>query len=338
MPTPAVTTPGLQWVCPTCRSDLDADDAALHCGQCQVRYPVIAGIPDLRVGPDPWIGLVEDRRKALRLEAETAGLGLEDALRVYWAMTPETPPDRAARFIEHVLAAESRSRDWLRQVAVEAPRPEPGPWLDLGCGTADLAAAAGAGQVVIGADIAMRWLVLARKRAGLHAAAHPLVCCCAERLPFESHSVPRVFALGLLEHCASASDVLAEAARVLRPGGSLLVRTVNRYSVFREPHVGVWGVGFLPRRWADAYVRLWGGGGYRHHRPLSALELAAALRRAGLVDVSVRPAAILPADRDRLRGVAARVAPAYERLRRLAPTRWLLSAISPVLEARGTKP
>jgi hypothetical protein len=33
------------------------------------------------------------------------------------------------------------------------------------------------------------------------------------------------------------------------------VNTVNRFSLAREPHVYLWGVGFLPRRWQAPYVR-----------------------------------------------------------------------------------
>ena len=40
---------------------------AHRCAACDADYPIILGIPDFRIFPDPWIGIVEDREKATRL-------------------------------------------------------------------------------------------------------------------------------------------------------------------------------------------------------------------------------------------------------------------------------
>src|SRR4029079_10825215 len=139
-------------------------------------------------------------------------------------------------------------------------------------------------------------------------------CANGEYLPFAKESFARALSLGTLEHCRDADRVAADSRRVLRRGGLLRVRTVNRYSLLPEPHVGVWGVGLVPRRWADRYVRWRSGQRYQHHRPLSSHELARSFRRARFSDVKVGPSAMLAADRARLGGLQW-AAPMYERFR-----------------------
>jgi ubiquinone/menaquinone biosynthesis C-methylase UbiE len=298
-------------------------------------YPIVEGIPDFRVAPDPWIGLADDREKAQRLAEATRGAEFEDTVRAYWAMTPMTPAPMAERFISHVLGAEERSREWLRGADREDEQLPEGPWLDLGCGTGDLLAAGPPDVTMVGVDIAMRWLVVARKRCLAGAGPRILVCACAERLPFPDGSFARALSLGLLEHCADADAVLAEARRVLRRGGVLRLRTVNRYTPLPEPHVGVWGVGLVPRRWADAYVRWRSGHRYIHHRPLSPRELARGFRRAGFARFRVSMARLLASESVRLGtlGAAARIA--VDILRAAPLVRSALPWASHLVEGRG---
>lgn len=49
------------------------------------------------------------------------------------------------------------------------------------------------------------------------------VCATALALPFRDHAFDLVSAFDVVEHCASESAVMAELARVLRPGGRLLL-------------------------------------------------------------------------------------------------------------------
>jgi SAM-dependent methyltransferase len=327
------------FVCPACRSTLQhhvGADERYRCIRCERTYPVVIGIPDFRLRPDPWIGLEADRAKGMALEDDTLDADFETTVRAYWARTPGTPPDQAERFTKFVVTAEPRAAEWLDAAAPNEP--PAGSWLDIGCGTGDMVLAAlRRGQRIVGIDIAFRWLVVARRRLQRAGLGAPLVCCNGEHLPFADATFRRVVSLGTLEHCLDANAVVAEAARVLEPAGLVHVRTVNRFSLLREPHVGVWGVGFVPRRWADAYVRWRSGQGYEHHRPLSPRELRRFARDAGLRDARIGAASLLAADRARL-GPLATAAPLYELARRTPAIRRIVSWAAPLLELDAVRP
>ena len=329
---------GVAFVCPRCRAALAHRTNSYECTRCGGSYPVVLGIPDFRITADPWIAIADDREKGLRLERETAGLDFEAMVRAYWAMTPDTPRERAARFIEHVLAAESRSQEWLAAFGPARDPEHAGPWLDVGCGTADIAAAAGRGAVVVGLDVAFRWLVVARRRLAGRGLPVLLVCGNAEALPFTSGTFSRAFCVGTLEHCEHLDRVLLEARRVLAPGGQFYARTVNRYSVLSEPHVGVWGVGWMPRRWADRYVRWRSGQRYLHHWPRGAGGIRRALARSGFAHARVDAGRVLAADRARLSPSFRPIASVYEGVRRVPVLRALCRWIAPVLDASGLAP
>jgi len=324
------------FVCPRCRGELDLSAEAYHCGTCAVTYPIVLGIPDFRVEADPWIGLEDDRAKAQRVIAMTRGADLAASVEAYWSITPGTPRSFAQRFTDYVLSGERRAAEWLDAMPAE-PEAPPGYWLEIGCASGDLlAVAARRGIRMIGVDVAMRWLVLARKRPELRESSHLLVCANGEFLPFRDREFARVVSVGTLEHCRRADRVVSEAARVLQPRGRAWLRTTNRFTILREPHVNVWGVGLLPRRWADAYVRWSNGQRYLHHRPLSRRELRRDLRRAGFRDIAVVPAPLLASDRTRLGAAARLVAPVYEWAAKIPGVRFGLSVIAPQLESGGT--
>lgn len=326
----------VDFACPRCRGAIAPVGDEYHCAACATTYPIVLGIPDFRVAPDPWIGIEADRAKGVRVAALTAASphDLASAVRAYWAITPETPNARVEHFVTHVLGAETRAEEWLDVLG--ATHGAGDAWLDVGCGTGDLiAVAARRGVRAVGVDVAFRWLAVGGRRNG---ALPRLVCGNGERLPFADASFARVFCAGTLEHCRDAGQLLAETARVLRPGGTLHVRTVNRFAPTREPHVGVWGVGYVPRALADRYVRWRSGQRYLHHRPLSARELAIGLRVAGFERVRIAGAALLPTDRGRMGAAASRLAVAYERLRRTSGLGPLVAWVAPLLEASAVAP
>jgi demethylmenaquinone methyltransferase/2-methoxy-6-polyprenyl-1,4-benzoquinol methylase len=95
---------------------------------------------------------------------------------------------------------------------------------DLGCGTGDMCALArAAGARVIGIDFAARMLAAARARAS----ADALVRADASALPLRDRVATVVTSAFALRNFTSIPAVLAEAARVLRPGGRLALLEVD---------------------------------------------------------------------------------------------------------------
>jgi demethylmenaquinone methyltransferase/2-methoxy-6-polyprenyl-1,4-benzoquinol methylase len=112
-------------------------------------------------------------------------------------------------------------RGW-RRAAIAAAGIGPGSLvIDLACGTGDLAAlAARAGARVVGVDFARAMLAHARGRGAV------LVQADAAALPLRDARADAVTCGFALRNVSSIPQVLAEAARVLRPGGRLALLEV----------------------------------------------------------------------------------------------------------------
>jgi 2-polyprenyl-6-hydroxyphenyl methylase/3-demethylubiquinone-9 3-methyltransferase len=98
--------------------------------------------------------------------------------------------------------------------------------LDAGCGGGLVAKGLiDAGMSVVGLDLSVLALGVARRAAGdgFRPAAGRI-----ERLPFADESFDAIVAPDVLEHIPDLPAAVADLARVLRPGGSLLFDTINR--------------------------------------------------------------------------------------------------------------
>jgi ubiquinone/menaquinone biosynthesis C-methylase UbiE/uncharacterized protein YbaR (Trm112 family) len=321
----------LDLVCPACRSDLRATDAALLCTGCARSYPVLLGIPDLRLWPDPYISLEEDRAKALRLAEECRDLDFADSIELYYRVTAAVPAFQARRFARSLLAAVGRSAALLPRLAED--RQDGYPLLDVGCGTAPfIAAAAAAGVPVVGVDVAFRWLVMAQKRLAERGVAAQLVCACAEALPFRTASVGGIVAESTLEHLRDQALALRECSRVLRPGARLLLSTPNRHSIGPDPHTGLPAGSWLPAAWTAAYVTRKGGVPPRRSL-LTQRQLRRALDDAGFVDVDI-VAPEIPASQRAAFGRLTRLGiDAYHLVRRAPGGSAAIRALGPMLQA-----
>lgn len=84
-----------------------------------------------------------------------------------------------------------------------------------------------------------------------------------EKLPFDDNSFDLVISLTTIEHVADVDQVLAEMARVLRPGGVLYLEAPN-YLWPYEPHVAAVMPPLCPKPLLRLLVRLQGNGAQAH--------------------------------------------------------------------------
>ncbi|HEY9778081.1 MAG TPA: methyltransferase domain-containing protein [Planktothrix sp.] len=282
--------------CPLCKGSLSHTvrdgGEAYSCSTCAQRYPVIAGIADFRVYSDPYIDLESDRNKGLRLVEQAKKVSFEELLKFYYSITPEVPADLAQYYTNHHLAGVTRGAGILRRFLAYGLRaPATGERvIDLGCGTGGFLAAAAAqtGGEVIGVDVAFRWLVVARKR--LEELGHKkvqLVCACADYLPFAENFADAIVAENLIEHVRNQRGLFAEIGRVRSAQSRVMARTVNRFAFGPEPHVGVWGVGYLPRHLMNGYVSAIKKIPYEHIHLQSQGELRSYISSSGQDDLAV---------------------------------------------------
>ena len=320
------------YICPGCAAGLERASDGFACDECGAGFPDAAGLPDLRLASDRYLTLAADRAKAERLhslEPETDLMGLASA---YYAMTDDVLDRRRDRFLRHIAGAEARGD------ALAARLEGRGRVLEVGCGTGGFVSAAVRQEFEVEAvDVASRWLVVARRRLADRSIATPLTAACAERLPWQDGVFDTVVADSLLEHLDDPALALREWARVLKPGGSLVVWSPNRYSVATEPHLGLWGIGFVWRRALPAYLRCRGRSEWPP-RTLSAAEARGLARRAGFRDVTVGPPEISESWADSLQEAERRALRAYRSVHSTRLGRRLLGSFGPLWELRGTAP
>ena len=130
--------------------------------------------------------------------------------------------------------------------------------LDLAGGTGDLAQAfakrIGPGGLVVHTDINEAMLRVGRDRLTDKGLMLPTTICDAERLPFREGAFDLVSVAFGLRNMTHKEQALAEMARVLRPGGRLLVlefskvaaplrRAYDWYSFNVLPRIGQWVAG-----------------------------------------------------------------------------------------------
>ncbi len=233
------------------------DQDAWACAACGRSFVGQHGVPDFRVFPDPHLGFDSDHERTEAVVAALDRYDLEGLLRRYWSLSDTTPEAFRDRFALSALRGEARARRILGLLARDALPASGGSVLEIGSGSGGfLSQAALRFEQVVGLDIAMRWLHVSRRRfMDQGRATPPLVCACAEHLPFPDGSFDLVVLSATLECTRDPDRVLAECRRVLTDEGFLFINAVNRFSLAQEPHVRLWGVGFLPRRWQARYVR-----------------------------------------------------------------------------------
>ena len=145
-----------------------------------------------------------------------------------------------------LLRAEARHRNpWIASEIIATFGPRPVRVLDLGCGAGFLANdLAARGHQVVGVDTTQENLDVARARG---TATYVRADAC--RLPFADGSFAVVCMMDLLEHVETPAQLIAEASRVLVPGGLVFFHTFNR--TWQSNLIVIKGVELLVRNTPD---------------------------------------------------------------------------------------
>ena len=102
------------------------------------------------------------------------------------------------------------------------------PVLDLGCGSGELTRRlARSGFRLTGCDVSENMLRQARRADPDQAVSWVQVNPAWQRLPFGDNAFETVVAASVLEYLESPATVFAQCARILRPGGTLVVTVPN---------------------------------------------------------------------------------------------------------------
>ncbi len=198
--------------------------------------------------------MAEIRRNVLTIYDDVAARWWSDDIR--WVRTLRNMvPGRLGWFDRHI--------DWSGRDV-----------LDLGCAGGFMAEAlARRGANVTGIDPAAEAIAAARTHAAAEGLAIRYDTGVGEALPYPGAAFDAVVCVDVLEHVADLGRVLAEVARVLRPGGQFLFDTINRNPVARFATITVAEdlLGLLPKGTHDPAMFI---------KPA---ELTAGLRGVGLV-------------------------------------------------------
>lgn len=324
----------MMWCCPVCRSELANDSEGLFCAPCNHTYEVVGGIPDLRVNVESWIDYQSDLAFARRLAASEMSLG--EMVRAVYAARPTWDAARIERRTREVLDGPRQMAEqvsgWLAKVASEAPT------LDLGCGSGPMTVALlSRGRECIGIDVSMTWLVVAQRMIRDAGKTPVLAAAAAEALPLSDGAVGAVISLDVIEHVRDVPAYLREINRAVRPGGFVAISTPNRFSMSAEPHVFVWGVGWLPRRLQQQYVSWRSGKTYDDTVLLSYVELAKMIRRNSEFVISATPPLIQEEHIKRFSRPKGVLAKTYNRLVRIRSLRLMFLLIGPFFQIIGVK-
>jgi len=152
--------------------------------------------------------------------------------------------------------------------------------LDVGCGDGDLAARlAERGARVVGVDASAAMIAAAMQRAAPEQADLAFEIAAAQDLPFPPEQFDIVVAVTILCFVENAAPVFREMARVLRPGGHLVIGELGKWSY--------WAAARRVRAWLGS--PLWRQGKFR-----TPAELRSLARQAGLTVETVRGAIYFP--------------------------------------------
>jgi SAM-dependent methyltransferase/uncharacterized protein YbaR (Trm112 family) len=335
---------GVEICCPACKGELDSageSESILVCLACGRQYPIIFGIPDLRICSDPYLSVDEDRSKAVELVNQFNQLDFPGLVSYYYHDKQDVPTNLIRQYTAGMMAGEARAvgavQSWEsmvgKQLLTGGARV-----MEIGCGTGPLLCALGKqGIGAVGVDVGLRWLVIGKRRLADAGLEFPLICACAEALPFGDQQYNLLLSESTLENLQDQKQALGECARVLQPGGYLCLSTPNKYSLGPDPHSGILAGGYLPDRWTAQIIQRRGGIPPRR-RLLSAASLPALLAQAGFMHPIIALPDIPEGQRVHFSTGLRLAVDLYHRVKGLPIFRQLLRWIGPALYAVAQKP
>ena len=283
----------VEFVCPCCKGVLVASSSFYRCDRCVMTYPVLFDIPDFRRRSDRYLSLEQERAKARKLFEYGQNKSVAEVVQFYYSLSDDLPRKMALRYQAGTIAAADRAQHIVEDLA---PRSDSDVLIDLGCGTGGLLVCAqGRYRAIYGVDIALRWLVVCKKRLEENNATAMLICADVEALPFPDDSFTHAVAENLLDHVYDVDNSVREIARIIQPGGSLWISAANRYCIGPHPLTGVWAIGLLPAQLrAGLLKKLKGIDLLRHANMLSSGYLRALLRKHGFALRTIKPKQVMP--------------------------------------------
>jgi ubiquinone/menaquinone biosynthesis C-methylase UbiE len=184
----------------------------------------------------------------------------------------------------------------------------------VGCGDGDLAVELWKrGATVTGIDVSRDMIEAARARAKREGANIAFIVGPAERIPVSPERFDVVVAVTILCFVQNAGPVFKEIARVLSPGGRLVIGELGKWSL--------WAAGRRIRAWLGS--QLWRKGRFR-----TARELRLLAEQAGLVTAPVQGAIYYPRWEPAAR-LLARYDVAFSRMTTIGAAFLAVSAIKP---------
>lgn len=239
-----MSSPDLAFRCPACRGEVQRREQAFVCAACPREFPILFGIPDFRLRSDRYLGLDEERAKARLLDEAAATRTFEQLLAYYYAITDDVTPERARRFADYAARGADRAALALDRFGEFGPGAA---MLDVGCGAGGgLIAASRRFDCVVGIDIALRWLVICRKRLKEAGVKATLVCADAASPPFAPSQFSHVLAMDVIEHLEDIDAALDALHGQLRAGGAMWMSANNRRWIGPHPAIGIWAAAYRP--------------------------------------------------------------------------------------------
>lgn len=168
-------------------------------------------------------------------------------------------PEWQLKIVRSMAQAEDEEPPVLKRIAPYWQLPHNARILDLGSGVGNFVVACrkrglqafGIEPDRIGRGTKLTSLQIARRRLDSSVVAAAV----GEQLPFSDSSFDLVVMDQVIEHVSNQLRVLAEAYRVLKPGGAIYVACPN-YLRFYEPHYKIWFLPLMPKFLASIFLRL----------------------------------------------------------------------------------